>query len=393
MSLSAGTTERPRPRRGAPRARPVGAGAPAPAPGGGAARRGGVRARGVPPVLGRALGERRGARRGDRRARRRAACASLELGCGLGVPSLAAALAGAAVLATDWSPTAIALLEENARRNDVRARDGGRRAGRTPTRSSSARRGISCSPRTSSTSGATSTSCSSSCRASARRAARRPRPPSREDVLRGGGRGLGDRAERDRLRAHRRRHEHALSELDEPVRVAPLVVVPRDDLHLRAVDDRRQRRVEDRRVRRPDDVASRRAAPRCSAGCPRARRRPRAPRRARSPRRPSSARAASIVRSTSEPVGTGTRTAKPCSLPSSSGITRPIAFAAPVDVGTRFAAAARARRRSLCGASASRWSLGVRVHRRHQRRGGCRSCRAAPSRPARGSSSCTTRSR
>jgi predicted nicotinamide N-methyase len=44
----------------------------------------------------------------------------LELGCGLGVPSLVAALAGADVLATDWSPTAIALLNENARRNDVR---------------------------------------------------------------------------------------------------------------------------------------------------------------------------------------------------------------------------------------------------------------------------------
>jgi predicted nicotinamide N-methyase len=44
----------------------------------------------------------------------------LELGCGLGVPSLAASLAGAHVLATDWSPTAIALLEENARRNDVK---------------------------------------------------------------------------------------------------------------------------------------------------------------------------------------------------------------------------------------------------------------------------------
>src|SRR5262245_34540348 len=44
----------------------------------------------------------------------------VELGCGLGVPSLVAALAGADVLATDWSPTAIALLEQNARRNDVR---------------------------------------------------------------------------------------------------------------------------------------------------------------------------------------------------------------------------------------------------------------------------------
>jgi predicted nicotinamide N-methyase len=44
----------------------------------------------------------------------------VELGCGLAVPSFAASLAGADVLATDWSPTAIALLEENARRNDVR---------------------------------------------------------------------------------------------------------------------------------------------------------------------------------------------------------------------------------------------------------------------------------
>ena len=43
----------------------------------------------------------------------------LELGCGLGLPSLAAALAGGRVLATDWSPDAIALLEENAARNDA----------------------------------------------------------------------------------------------------------------------------------------------------------------------------------------------------------------------------------------------------------------------------------
>lgn len=44
---------------------------------------------------------------------------TLELGCGLGLPSLAAALAGARVLATDWSPDAIELLEANARRNGV----------------------------------------------------------------------------------------------------------------------------------------------------------------------------------------------------------------------------------------------------------------------------------
>ena len=43
----------------------------------------------------------------------------LELGCGLGLPSLAAALAGGRVLATDWSPQAIELLHDNAERNDA----------------------------------------------------------------------------------------------------------------------------------------------------------------------------------------------------------------------------------------------------------------------------------
>jgi predicted nicotinamide N-methyase len=43
----------------------------------------------------------------------------IELGCGLGLPSLAAALQGGRVLATDWAPDAIALLERNAERNDV----------------------------------------------------------------------------------------------------------------------------------------------------------------------------------------------------------------------------------------------------------------------------------
>lgn len=38
----------------------------------------------------------------------------LELGCGLGVPSLVAALAGAEVVATDWSADAVALLRVNA---------------------------------------------------------------------------------------------------------------------------------------------------------------------------------------------------------------------------------------------------------------------------------------
>jgi predicted nicotinamide N-methyase len=56
-----------------------------------------------------------------RRVAARSLCGErvLELGCGLGLPSLAAALAGGRVLATDWSPQAIELLEENAERNDA----------------------------------------------------------------------------------------------------------------------------------------------------------------------------------------------------------------------------------------------------------------------------------
>jgi predicted nicotinamide N-methyase len=43
----------------------------------------------------------------------------LELGCGLGLPSLAAASRGAEVLATDWAEDAIELLQQNAQRNGV----------------------------------------------------------------------------------------------------------------------------------------------------------------------------------------------------------------------------------------------------------------------------------
>jgi predicted nicotinamide N-methyase len=46
----------------------------------------------------------------------------VELGCGLGLPSLVAAGSGATVTATDWSPDAIALLRENALRNGLELR-------------------------------------------------------------------------------------------------------------------------------------------------------------------------------------------------------------------------------------------------------------------------------
>lgn len=43
----------------------------------------------------------------------------LELGCGLGLPSLAAALAGGRVVATDWAPDAIGAARLNATRNEI----------------------------------------------------------------------------------------------------------------------------------------------------------------------------------------------------------------------------------------------------------------------------------
>jgi predicted nicotinamide N-methyase len=43
----------------------------------------------------------------------------IELGCGLGVPSLLAAQRGADVTATDWAPEAVELLRRNAKRNGV----------------------------------------------------------------------------------------------------------------------------------------------------------------------------------------------------------------------------------------------------------------------------------
>ncbi|HET7137038.1 MAG TPA: methyltransferase domain-containing protein [Gaiellaceae bacterium] len=46
----------------------------------------------------------------------------VELGCGLGVPSLVAAAKGASVTAIDWSEDAIALLRENAARNGLTLR-------------------------------------------------------------------------------------------------------------------------------------------------------------------------------------------------------------------------------------------------------------------------------
>ena len=68
-------------------------------------------------------------------------------------------------------------------------------------------------------------------------------------------------------------------------------------------------------------------------------------------------------RSVIDPVGVGTRSDVPFSLPASSGSTRPIAFAAPVLLGMIDSAAARMRRRSglplrvALARSCSDWSL------------------------------------
>ena len=60
-----------------------------------------------------------------------------------------------------------------------------------------------------------------------------------------------------------------------------------------------------------------------------------------------------VTNSVNEPVGTGTRCAAPSNFPFNSGITNPIALAAPVVLGTMLTAAARARRKSPFGCGAS----------------------------------------
>ena len=63
------------------------------------------------------------------------------------------------------------------------------------------------------------------------------------------------------------------------------------------------------------------------------------------------------VRSTSDTSGVGTRSETPSIFPFTSGMTSAVALAAPVVVGMMLSAAARARRRSLCGRSRICWSL------------------------------------
>ena len=80
---------------------------------------------------------------------------TLELGCGLALPSIAAARAGGRVLATDWAPDAVAAAAPTPAATTWRSRRWCA-TGRPPSRCWSARRSTWCSPRTCSTSGATS---------------------------------------------------------------------------------------------------------------------------------------------------------------------------------------------------------------------------------------------
>ena len=59
-----------------------------------------------------------------------------------------------------------------------------------------------------------------------------------------------------------------------------------------------------------------------------------------------------------DPVGTGTRCAEPINFLFNSGITKPMALAAPVEFGTILTAAARALHKSplRCGPSRTIWS-------------------------------------
>ena len=194
-----------------------------------------------------------------------------------------------------------------------------------------------------------------------------------------------------RSRRHRHRHQHARGEVDEPVGVAPLVVVPGDDLDLGLVDHAGQRRVEDRRVRGLDDVGGddRVLAVGEDAG-----------QRAGVGARGEGAVDLLDARRAARPRPSGRRSSRSaagrarrsrCSLPASSGMTSPSAFAAPVDVGIEVQRRPRGRGADPCAARRAGSGRRCRRGSSSSGRAGCRPSRAGSSRPARGSWSCRTR--
>ena len=145
-------------------------------------------------------------------------------------------------------------------------------------------------------------------------------------------------------------------QVGDPAAVAPLVVVPGDDLDHVAAEDHGRVGVDDRGaavalevdrherlVRDAEDALER-------AGGRRAE-------RVVELLDARVARSTVAVKSTTLTVGVGTRRLKPSNLPLRSGMTRARALAAPVVVGMMFWPALRARRGSLWATSRMRWSF------------------------------------
>ena len=135
---------------------------------------------------------------------------------------------------------------------------------------------------------------------------------------------------------------------DQLTRIPPFVVVPAHHLDQIAIDDLRHAEIHDRGARILDDVG----------------RDDRIPGHAEDSAIPFAlgflgntrftsstvvGLAVSDTMSASDPTGTGARTATPSNLPRYSGSALAVAAAAPVEVGTRFAAPARPLRGGVCG--------------------------------------------
>ena len=179
---------------------------------------------------------------------------------------------------------------------------------------------------------------------------RRPlRPRAERSGRPGRGRSFPGRPPRERSAERAPSAEQLADQVDQPARVSPLVVVPAEDLDARPVHHR-ELAVEDARERAAVDV-------RRDDGILRVLQDPGEVALGSSPKRIVDLVDRRLAPERDDEVGeratvaTGARTEMPSTFPWSSGRTRPIAFAAPVVVGIRLMAAARARRRSLCGKS------------------------------------------
>ena len=149
---------------------------------------------------------------------------------------------------------------------------------------------------------------------------------------------------------------HVGDQIGDPAAVAPLVVVPGDDLDHRVPEDHRRLGVDEIELRlsplKSIDTRCSSDTPRIPLSGPAA-----ATRKASLRASFDVGRLTIAVKSTTLTVGVGTRRLNPSNLPLSSGMTRARALAAPVVVGMMFCPAERARRGSLWATSRIRWSL------------------------------------